>query len=160
MPCTNTLGNFCVRPVLAPPCFCRIHVKCSVTKRILLRKSPGICSEAFVIFPPAVALLYRQLDARVCWFFRSEHTILCRASNPAAERSGFAFFSHNVRVPHQRILVIGLAARIGFFLQCRRKRPEVWPVEYRAQAVGYALSLPAEIRAERALVTPQSHRQH
>lgn len=39
-------------------------------------KSPGICSEAFVIFPPAVALLYRQLDARVCWFFRSEHTIL------------------------------------------------------------------------------------
>lgn len=76
MPCTNTLGNFCVCPVLAPPCFCRIHVKCSVTKRILLRKSPGICSEAFVIFSSAAALLYRQLDARVCWFFRSGRTIL------------------------------------------------------------------------------------
>lgn len=57
------------------------------------------------------------------------------ASNPATERSGFTFLSHSVRVPHQRILAIVLAARIGFFLQSRRKRPEVGPVEYRAQAV-------------------------
>lgn len=74
------------------------------------------------------------------------------ASTPVTKRSRLVFFSHNVRVPHQRILVIGLAARIGFFLQCRRKRPEVWPVEYRAQTVGYALPLPVKIRAERALV--------
>lgn len=39
------------------------------------KKDSGICSEAFVLFPSAVALLYRQLDARVCWFFRSGRTI-------------------------------------------------------------------------------------
>lgn len=56
--------------------FSRMYAKYQTPRRVPLRKSPGICSEAFVIFSSAAALLYRQLDARVCWFFRSGRTIL------------------------------------------------------------------------------------
>ena len=107
--------------------------------RNLLRGFRYFFSRCSAVLPPA------GCQSMLVLSFWTHYTR--RASNPATERSGFAFFSHNVRVPHQRILVIGLAARIGFFLQCRRKRPEVGPVEYRAQAVGYTLSMPAEIRA-------------
>jgi hypothetical protein len=36
---------------------------------------PALSAVEAECFPPAEALLYRQLGARVCWFFRSEHTI-------------------------------------------------------------------------------------
>ena len=36
---------------------------------------PALSAAEAECFPPAEALLYRQLGARVCWFFRSEHTI-------------------------------------------------------------------------------------